>query len=243
MLRLWLLPKYQTHTSLIFPFNIKKVKVQAKKGKSNDDLENVTFKSIFTALSSQISNLLFNFYPPNPLWWIFKSNAYHIYLTWKIITFKKKYFDVALLHVCVDMYYVSSSFISERRFADYIWPKKKSLKGKIGCPSTIILNPAKCSQTWFYQLLIRFFKIKKIKFKWKFSTRHFSGTGIKKMVFLTPHKRLMNSWILTHKIVLYYFVIQFFNSVSCLNWLKESSYCHLACMYHTIDLRTCAACY
>lgn len=136
-------------------------------------------------------------------------------------------------------------------FVIYFWTtfcwlyltKKKSFKGKIGCPSTIILNPANSSQTWFYQLLIRFFKIKKIKFKWKFSTRHSSGTGIKKMVFLTPHKRLMNSWILTHKIVLYYFVIQFFNSVSCLNWLKESSYCHLACMYHTIDLRTCAACY
>lgn len=122
MLRLWSLPIYQTHTYLIFSFNIKKIKVQAKK--SNDDLENVTFKSIFTALSSQISNLLFNFYPPNPLWYIFKSNAYQIYLTWKIITLKKIYFDVALLHVCVDMYYVSSSFISERRFADYIWQKK-----------------------------------------------------------------------------------------------------------------------
>lgn len=185
MLRLWLLPKYQTHTSLIFPFNIKKVKVQAKKGKSNDDLENVTFKSIFTALSSQISNLLFNFYPPNPLWCIFKSNAYHIYLTWKIITFKKKFWRG--IAPCVRWHVLCF-------FVIYFWTtfcwlyltKKKSLKGKIGCPSTIILNPAKCSQTWFYQLLIRFFKIKKIKFKWKFSTRHFSGTGIKKNGIFNP---------------------------------------------------------
>lgn len=67
MLRLWLLPKYQTHTYLIISFNIKKVKVKAKKGKSNDDLEHVTFKGLFAALSSQISNLLFNFYSPNSL--------------------------------------------------------------------------------------------------------------------------------------------------------------------------------
>lgn len=89
MLRLWLLPKYQTHTYWIISFNIKKVKVKANKGKSNDDLENVTFKGLFTAKSSQISNLLFNFYSPNSLWCIFKSNAIRIYWTWKLRTFFK----------------------------------------------------------------------------------------------------------------------------------------------------------
>lgn len=178
MLRLWLLPIYQTHIYLMFSFNIKKVKVQAKKGKSNDDLENVTFKSIFTALSSQISNLLFNFYPPNPLWCIFKSNAYHIYLTWKIITFEKKNILTWHCSMCalICIMFLRHLFLNDVLLI--IFDQKKSLKGKIGCPSTIILNPANCSQTWFYQLLIKIFKIKKIKFKWKFSTRHSSGTGI-----------------------------------------------------------------
>lgn len=130
MLRLWLLPKYQTHTYLIISFNINKVKVQAKKGKLNDDLENITFKGLFTALLSLISNLLFNFYSPNPLWCIFKSNAHHIFFLFYVKAqniFLKNMLTWLCSMCALTCIICSSSFISERRFADYIWRKKKPI--------------------------------------------------------------------------------------------------------------------